>query len=186
MWWHFVLLLTTVEVDHLHGVQWQASERIDCDAKEAGVRVDVPVDVSFSQVVVNGGVIQKSQVSHVVGHFILWRVHLQQLVSLEFDLFVLPGHQSDIVPGLGSDLGDLVALLFARHKKVLGGAVWHRGQLNLSLLRHQKELERLNYFGIIHINHLEICWFGGFSFYSSLLSIKYITKYIYVLSQFQK
>ena len=86
MWWHFVLLLTTVEVDHLHGVQWQASERIDCDAKEAGVRVDVPVDVSFSQVVVNGGVIQKSQVSHVVGHFILWRVHLQQLVSLEFDL----------------------------------------------------------------------------------------------------
>jgi hypothetical protein len=27
--------------------------------------------------VVNGGIVQKGQVRHVIGHLILWRVHLQ-------------------------------------------------------------------------------------------------------------
>jgi hypothetical protein len=86
MWWDFVLLLASVVVDHLHGVQWQSLEWIDGDAKQTGVRVDVPVDVSFSQVVVDGGVVQESQISHIVAHLVLWRVHLEQFVSFEFNL----------------------------------------------------------------------------------------------------
>ncbi len=34
MWWHFVLLLATVEVHHLHCVQWQTLEGVDGDAEE--------------------------------------------------------------------------------------------------------------------------------------------------------
>ena len=76
MWRHLVLLLAPVEVDHLHGVEGQAPEWIDGDAEEAGVCVDVPVDVSLAQVVVDGGVVQEGQVGHVVGHLVLGRVHL--------------------------------------------------------------------------------------------------------------
>ena len=90
MWWHLVLLLASVEVDHLHGVQWQTSEGIDGDAEQTGVCVDVPVDVSLPQVVVNGGIVQKGQVRHVIGHLILWRVHLQKFISFEFNLLKRP------------------------------------------------------------------------------------------------
>ena len=86
MWWHFVLLLASVEVNHLHCVQWQSLEWIDGDAKQTRVGVDVPVDVPLSQVVVDCGVVQEGQISHIITHFILWRVHLQQLVSFELNL----------------------------------------------------------------------------------------------------
>ena len=85
MWWNFVLLLASVVVDHLHGVQWQSPERIDGNTKQAGVCVDVPVGVSLAQVVVDGGVVQEGQVGHVIAHLVLWRVHLQQLVSFELN-----------------------------------------------------------------------------------------------------
>jgi hypothetical protein len=85
MWRDLILLLASVQVNHLHGIQWQTSEGIDGDAEQAGVCVDVPVDVSLPQVVVHGGVIQKGQVRHVIGHFILGRVHLQQLISFELN-----------------------------------------------------------------------------------------------------
>jgi hypothetical protein len=90
MWRDLILLLASVQVNHLHGIQWQTSEGIDGDAEQAGVCVDVPVDVSLPQVVVHGGVIQKGQVSHVIGHLILWRVHLQQFISFEFNLLKRP------------------------------------------------------------------------------------------------
>ena len=86
MWRNLILLLASVQVNHLHGIQWQTSEGIDGDAEQAGVCVDVPIDVSLPQVVVHGGVIQKGQVRHVIGHLILWRVHLQQFISFEFNL----------------------------------------------------------------------------------------------------
>ena len=76
MWRDLVLLLASVQVNHLHGVQWQALEWIDGDAKETGVCVDVPVDVSFPQVVVDCGVVQKGQVRHVVAQFVFGRIHL--------------------------------------------------------------------------------------------------------------
>ena len=97
MWWHLILLLASIKVDHLHGVQWQTSEGIDGDAEQTGVCVDVPVDVSLPQVVVHGGVIQKGQVSHVVAHLILWRVHLQQLISFEINLLKIQRHQISLI-----------------------------------------------------------------------------------------
>ena len=82
MWRHFVLLFAAVEVHHLHCVQWQPLERVDCHAEEARVCVDVPVDVSLAQIVVHGGVVQVGQVRHVVTLFVFGRVHRQQVVSL--------------------------------------------------------------------------------------------------------
>ena len=69
--------------------------------------------------------------------------------------FALSSHQGNIVAVLVCDLGTLKALLVAWNKKVLGRTVRHGGQLNLSLLWHQQELQRLNYFWIIHVNHFE-------------------------------
>ena len=85
MWWHLILLLASVEVDHLHGVQWQPLERIDGNAKQTGVRIDIPVDVSFPQVVVHGGVIQIRQISHVIAFFVLHWVLLEDAVSFNCD-----------------------------------------------------------------------------------------------------
>ncbi len=85
MWWDFVLLLASVEVDHLHGIQRQSLEGIDGDAKQTGVCVYVPVDVSLPQVVVDGGIIQICQVSHVVAFFVLHWVLLEDAVSFNCD-----------------------------------------------------------------------------------------------------
>jgi len=70
--------------------------------------------------VVDCGVVQEGQVSHIVAFLILWRVHLQQLVALECDRLALSGHEGDIVSLLGSNLGALVTFFFAWHKEVLG------------------------------------------------------------------
>ena len=81
MWWHFILLLASVKVDHLHCVQWQTFEGIDGHAEETRVSVNVPVDVSLSQIVVNGGVVQISQIGHVLTFFIFGGILLQNLIS---------------------------------------------------------------------------------------------------------
>jgi len=67
--------------------------------------------------------------------------------------FALSGHEGAVVAILFGDLGALIALVVAWNKKVLCGAVWHSGQLNLAGLWHQQKLEGLNNLWIIHVNH---------------------------------
>ena len=86
MWRHFVLLFATIEMNHFHCVEWQSLERIYGHAEEARIRVDVPVDVALMQVVVDGGVIQISQIGHVVTFFVFWRIHGQTLISFNCNL----------------------------------------------------------------------------------------------------
>jgi len=45
--------------------------------------VDQLVDVTSPQVVKDGGIVEVSQVGHVLGFFVFGRVHLLQLILLE-------------------------------------------------------------------------------------------------------
>jgi len=103
--------------------------------------------------VVDCSIVQEGQVSHVIAHFILWRIHLKQLVSLESDGLALSGHEGDIIAVIASDLGALVALFLAGHEEVLGGTVGHGCKPDFLSLGYQQVLQGLNNFWIVHVNH---------------------------------
>ena len=66
-----------------HGVDREPLVRVDSDTEEAGVGVDQPLNVPLVQVEQDGGVVEVSQVGHVLAAVELGRVDLTDQVLLE-------------------------------------------------------------------------------------------------------
>ena len=83
MRWHFVLLFTPVEMDHLHRENGQATVWVDCDAEKSGIRVDEPVEEAGAQIVENSCFGEVGEVGHVFAFLVFRGVHLEHIVALK-------------------------------------------------------------------------------------------------------
>ena len=74
---HLVSPLGTVDSNSSHGIDWEPLVRVNCDAEEARVGIYEPLNISLLQVEQDGGIIEVSQVGHVLATVILGRIHLR-------------------------------------------------------------------------------------------------------------
>ena len=78
MWGHFRLSLALVTTNNVIVVYWEPLVGIDSDTEKTGIGVDKESDVSFGQVVDDGGFGEIGHVSQIFQKFVFWRI-------LEFD-----------------------------------------------------------------------------------------------------
>jgi hypothetical protein len=118
-------------------------------------------------------VVQIGQVGHILALLELGRVHLLNVVLLD-DLVLASVHSDGHLLALGAhDLGRQEALLLIGNPAVLLAVERSGRQLDSLLLGHFQVLERLDYLGISHINHLIVFYELAFFFKSKVrLQIK--------------
>ena len=80
---HLIPSLGAVHANSPHGVNGEPLVGVDGNTEEAGVGVDQSLHVSHLQIEQHGGVIEVSQVGHVLAAVKLGRVHLPNLILLE-------------------------------------------------------------------------------------------------------
>ena len=80
--WNLIPPLTTVDADSPHGVDGEPLVGVDGDTEETGVGVDESLDVALLEIKEDGGVIEISQVGHILATVVLGGVDLGDEVLL--------------------------------------------------------------------------------------------------------
>ena len=80
MWRHFRLSLALVTTNDVIVIYWEPFVGIDSDTEETGIGVDQESDISFGQVVDDGGFREIGHVSQILKQLVLWRILLFNLV----------------------------------------------------------------------------------------------------------
>ena len=80
MWGHFRLSFTLVTTNNMVVIYWEPLVRIDSDTEETRIGVDQESNITFRQIVDDGGFREVGHVGQIFKQFVLWRILLFDLV----------------------------------------------------------------------------------------------------------
>ena len=147
MRWDLVPPLTTVDTDGPHGVDGEPLVRVDSDTEETGVGVDQSLNVPLLQIEQDGGVVEVSQVRHVLAAVVLGRVDLSDKILLVLLSLSFKGSLNDLDSDFGTIglLNDALSKLLLRVRDIARslGIVGLFGDLLLDLVRDKKIWSRV-------------------------------------------